>query len=98
MRRTFSRARRAASRAFEAVRALSRMVRPTAGFSSKNCSSLSDTTLSTSVRMSELPSFAFVWPSNGGFVSFTEMMAVRPSRQSSPETLSPSLRRFVFRP
>ena len=40
---------------------------------------------STSDRMGVLPSFVFVWPSNCGFWSFTEMMAVRPSRMSSPE-------------
>ena len=43
------------------------------------------TTVWTMPLMSALPSFAFVWPSNCGSVSFTLMTAVRPSRTSSPE-------------
>ena len=70
----------------------------TAGFSSKNCSSLSLTTLSTIVRMSLLPSLDFVWPSNCGFSSLTEMTAVRPSRQSSPESVSSSFKIFLDLP
>ena len=91
MRRIDSRALRAASRARLAVIALSKIVRATTGFSSRNCISRSETMLSTSVLISLLPSFAFVWPSNCAFVSLTEMTQVRPSRQSSPLTLSPSL-------
>ena len=39
-------------------------------------------------RISELPSFALVWPSNCGSGSFTEMTADRPSRASSPDRLA----------
>ncbi|CAM5540707.1 hypothetical protein STENM327S_06700 [Streptomyces tendae] len=35
-----------------------------------------------------LPSFVLVWPSNCGSASLTEMIAVRPSRMSSPVRLS----------
>lgn len=35
-----------------------------------------------------LPSLVFVWPSNWGSLSLTEMIAVRPSRMSSPVRLS----------
>ena len=42
----------------------------------------------TSERISALPSLALVWPSNCGLRSFTEMIAVRPSRMSSPRRLS----------
>ncbi len=38
--------------------------------------------------MPGLPSLVFVWPSNCGSASLTEMTAVRPSRTSSPERLS----------
>ena len=38
--------------------------------------------------MPGLPSFAFVWPSNCGFCSFTEITAASPSRTSSPSRLS----------
>ena len=49
-----------ANRAREAVSAFSMIVRPTAGFSSRNCDRRSKTTESTSARISELPSLAFV--------------------------------------
>ena len=93
-----SRALRAASRARFAVIALSKIARATAGFSSKNWSSLSPTTLSTSVRISLLPSFCFVCPSNCASGSLTEMTADKPSRQSSPLTLSSPLMMPVFTP
>ena len=38
--------------------------------------------------METLPSLALVWPSNWGSRSFTETMAVRPSRMSSPRRFS----------
>ena len=60
LRRMDSRALRAASRARLAVIALSKIVRATTGFSSRNCISLSDTRPSTNVLISLLPSFAFV--------------------------------------
>ena len=98
LRRMDSRARLAASRARLAVRALSKIMRPTWGFSSRKTSSLSETMLFTNVRISLLPSFALVWPSNWASVSLTEMTQVRPSRQSSPETFSSSLSILILRP
>ena len=74
------------------------MARPTAGFSSKNSSNFSETMELTRVRISEFPSLALVWPSNWASVSFTEMMQVRPSRQSSPLTFSSSLSSFILLP
>ena len=41
--------------------------------------------LSARPSISGLPSFAFVCPSNWGFGTRTEMIAVIPSRTSSPE-------------
>ena len=98
LRRMDSRAFLAASRARLAVRALSRIIRPTWGFSSRKVSSFSETIVFTNVRISLLPSFAFVCPSNWASVSFTEITQVRPSRQSSPEILSSSLSILIFRP
>jgi hypothetical protein len=74
------------------------MALPTAGFSSRKISSFSLTTALTSVRISELPSLALVWPSNWASVSFTEMTQHSPSRQSSPEILSSSFKIFIFLP
>ena len=42
----------------------------------------------TNERIGTLPSLAFVWPSNCGSRSFTEMIAVMPSRMSSPRRFS----------
>ena len=42
----------------------------------------------TNERIGTLPSLALVWPSNCGSRSFTEMIAVIPSRMSSPRRLS----------
>ena len=50
------------------------------------------------VRISLLPNFDLVWPSNWASVSLTEMTQVRPSRQSSPETFSSSFSSLIFRP
>jgi len=44
---------------------------------------------------SVLPSLVLVWPSNCGSPSLIEMIAVRPSRMSSPETRSS---RFLISP
>ena len=44
--------------------------------------------------MPGLPSFVFVWPSNCGFSSFTDMTAASPSRTSSPSRLSSFFRSF----
>ena len=93
-----SRAFRAASRARLAIMAFSRMSLPTLGFSSRKISSFSETTELTRVRISALPSLALVWPSNWASVSFTEMTQVRPSRQSSPDTLSSFFKTPIFRP
>ena len=54
------------------------------GFSSSHSPSFSLVARSTSERMETLPSLALVWPSNCGSRRRTEMMAVRPSRMSSP--------------
>ena len=45
----------------------------------------------TTVRISLLPSLVLVWPSNWGSVSLTEMTHTKPSRTSSPDSLSFSL-------
>ena len=45
---------------------------------------------------SPLPSFVFVWPSNCGCGTFTLTITVRPSRMSSPVTLSFSLMPFFI--
>ena len=58
-----------------------------AGFSSRYSAKPCVTAFWTSGRISELPSFVFVWPSNCGSCSFTEMTAAKPSRVSSPERL-----------
>ena len=41
---------------------------------------------STKPCMPGLPSLVFVWPSNCGSASLAEMIAVRPSRTSSPDS------------
>ncbi len=52
----------------------------------------------TNERIETLPSLAFVCPSNCGSRSFTAMIAVIPSRMSSPVRLSSfSLSRFFAR-
>ncbi len=69
----------------------------TAGFSSRNVSSLSLIRLLTRPRISVLPSLPFVWPSNCASCSFTLMTHARPSRTSSPERfLSASFRMLYF--
>ncbi|MNJ47407.1 hypothetical protein D3C77_425650 [compost metagenome] len=87
LRRVSSRALRAASRAREAWSAFSRTRRDTAGFSSMNSCSFSANKDSTIPRTSLFPSFVFVWPSNCGSGILTEMIAVKPSRTSSPVKL-----------
>ena len=61
---------------------------PRPGCGRTSPSSCSRTTLCTKVFASVLPSLVFVWPSNCGSPSLIEMMAVRPSRMSSPVRLS----------
>ena len=52
----------------------------------------------TKLFMSVLPSLVLVWPSNCGLASFTEMIAARPSRMSSPESFSSALSSFLSAP
>ena len=66
----------------------------TAGFSSRNCPSLSLTMVSTMPLTSVLPSFVLVWPSNCGCGILTLMTPVSPSRMSSPLMLA-SFRSFA---
>ena len=80
-----SRAFLAASLALFAAIAFSMIIFAEEGFSSRNSASFCDIILSTSRRISLLPSFAFVWLSNCASVSFTEIIATRPSLTSSPE-------------
>ena len=68
---------------------------PSAGFCSSQAPSWSLTTRCTKPLASVLPSLVLVWPSNCGSPSLIEMIAVRPSRMSSPETRSS---RFLIRP
>ena len=86
--RMTSRALRAAMRAWEAAMAFLTILLASVGFSSNHCCSLSLVTLVTSERMAVLPSLPLVWPSNCGLPRRTEMMAVRPSRMSSPARFS----------
>ena len=58
------------------------------GFSSNHSASFSLVARSTRERTGTFPSLALVWPSNCGSWSRTEMMAVRPSRMSSPRRFS----------
>ena len=84
LRRVRSRALRAASRARAASTALRIAWRASAGFSSRNSASPLLTAACTKPSTGGLPSLVFVWPSNCGSAIFTEMIAVRPSRTSSP--------------
>ena len=88
LRRVSSRALRAACRARDAETALMMIWRASAGFSSRNSASFWLTTVLTRPSIGGLPSFVFVWPSNCGLRSLTEMTAARPSRMSSPSRLS----------
>ena len=88
LRRVSSRALRAACRAREAETAFVMIWRASAGFSSRNSASFWFTVCSTRPRTHGLPSFVFVWPSNCGSRSLTEITVARPSRTSSPSRLS----------
>ena len=79
-----SRALRAASRPCAAVRHLPTIALASLGCSSRYCPRYWLTSASTRPLTSVLPSLALVWPSNCGSGIFTEMIAVRPSRTSSP--------------
>ena len=88
LRRVSSRALRAAWRAFRAATALAMICFASCGFSSRNSASLALTVCLTRPSTHGLPSLVFVWPSNCGLRSFTEMIAASPSRTSSPSRLS----------
>ena len=96
MRRTRSRALRAASRARAASTAFWMTRFATPGFSSRKVPRRSLMIASTMPFTSVLPSFVLVCPSNCGRGIFTLMTAVRPSRMSSPLMLA-SFRSFAQR-
>ena len=60
------------------------MERASAGYSSRNSSSFSETAASTTGLTSEETSLSLVWDENFGFGTLTERTAVSPSRMSSP--------------
>ncbi len=82
--RVSSLALRAASLARLASSDFSSILFATLGFSSRNAPSFSFTVEATRPSNSELPSFVFVWPSNCGSGTHTLIIAVTPSRTSSP--------------
>ncbi|GIU90076.1 MAG: hypothetical protein KatS3mg010_1175 [Acidimicrobiia bacterium] len=84
LRRVSSRACFAADRAFAALAAFATIAFAGFGCSSSQREKCSLVARSTSERISVLPSFAFVWPSNCGSGRRTETIAVSPSRTSSP--------------
>ncbi|SHW06597.1 Uncharacterised protein [Mycobacteroides abscessus subsp. abscessus] len=95
LRRTNSRALRAAMRACADETALFTTVLASAGFESNQCCNCSLHTFCTNDLTSVLPSLVLVWPSNCGSPTFTEMTAANPSRMSSPVRFeSFSLRSF----
>ena len=98
MRRASLRASCAALRARAADEALVTMVRASLGLRSNQSASQSLQAFCTKVFASVLPSLVLVCPSNCGSASLTEMIAVRPSRMSSPVRLSSfSLSSFLSR-
>ena len=96
LRRTISRARFAAIRARAAIKDLSKINFAACGFSIKKRSNPSENTLSAIRRTSLLPSFVFVCPSNCGSGCFAEIIAVNPSRISSPIKASSPFNKFAF--
>ena len=88
LRRVALRASRAAVRAVAAAIDFLTILLASVGCSSRKSPSFSLVARSTSERMGTLPSLPLVWPSNWGSRRRTEMMAVRPSRMSSPRRLS----------
>ena len=68
------------------------------GLRSNQSASHSLQTFCTKLFTSVLPSLVLVWPSNCGLASFTEMIAARPSRMSSPVSFSSPLRIFLSAP
>ena len=81
---TISRALRAAWRACAAKITLATIWRASFGCSSNQDSNISDIADETAPETSPFPNFVFVWPSNWGSATFTEITAVNPSRKSSP--------------
>ena len=98
LRNTESLAAFAALRAFKARSTLPQIERASSGCASRKSPNPSEKTVSTAPRASTLPSFAFVCPSNWISRSLTEMMAVKPSKTSSPVKFSssPFTRLFFF--
>src|SRR6478752_10514356 len=88
LRRTNSRALRAAIRACADWTALLSTVFASAGFDSNQWLSCSLHAFCTNDLTSVLPSLVLVWPSNWGSLTLTEMTAARPSRMSSPVRLA----------
>ena len=84
LRRTSSRARRAAIRACEEETALLMIVLASVGLRSIQSISHSLQVRWTNDFASVLPSLVLVWPSNCGSLSLSETIAARPSRTSSP--------------
>jgi hypothetical protein len=74
----------AATRAWAAARPFLTTLLASVGFSSSHSAERSLVAFCTNDRIDTLPSLALVWPSNCGSRSLTEMMAVMPSRMSSP--------------
>ncbi len=84
LRRVISRALRAASRARAASIILPAIVLPAAGVSSRYSSNFSFMAVATTLVTSEETSLSLVWLENFGSGTFTETIAVKPSRASSP--------------
>src|ERR1700760_4493676 len=87
LRRTNSRAFRAAIRACADDTALFTTVLASLGLASNQCESLSLHAFCTNDLTSVLPNLVLVWPSNCGSLTLTEMTAAKPSRMSSPVRL-----------
>ena len=88
LRRTRSRALRAAALAWAEDTALLMICLASVGLRSNQSVSHSLQAFCTNDFASVLPSFALVWPSNCGSRSRIEMIAARPSRTSSPDELA----------
>ena len=98
LRRTSSRAFRAAARACADCTDLFTIVFASAGLRSSQSASHSLLTRCTNDLTSVLPSLVLVWPSNWGSLTLTDTIAARPSRMSSPVSAgSLSLSSFLSR-
>jgi len=92
-----SRAFFAAKRAWEATIAFSTMILAVSGFSNKNWSNDLEIIFEAIFLTSAFPNFVFVCPSYWGSGCLTEIIAVKPSRQSSPDKASSfSFKKFPF--